>query len=143
MGLRDFSRSIMLEIVTGKEDMLHVDPEAARNELLEIHRALLEMKKVQGLKWNQVHNENFNLVNTLAPLVTGNDQANVNPSRMAMMPNEMVVDAFTFHNHWTFKEVLFTILTFGVYWLVAVRFRHGLRVYSCFFVIFSIHSAHL
>lgn len=127
VGLKEFSRSIMLEISTGKSDMLHTDPATARSELNEIHKALLEMKKTAMLKWNTVHHENFELVDKLTPLVE-NDKAMLNLSNIAMMPNEVIVDAFTFYNHWTLREIFFTVFTLGWYWLSSVRFRHALRV---------------
>ena len=117
----------MLEIATGKSDMLHKDADTARNELKEIHQTLLEMKKIVSVKWSDIHKENFQLVDELTPLVE-NGKVMLNLKTMAMMPNEVVVDAFHFYNHWTLREVFLTIMSAGLYWLVTARFRHALRV---------------
>lgn len=126
IGAKIFDDSIMIEISTSKDDNLHVDQNLGRFELFEIQQALLSMKKTNPISGISVNPSAFRLMQQMTPLVE-NNVAQLDMTSIAMMPQEQILDAHTFANSWTLKEMIFTMSTFGIYWFFVARFRHGLR----------------
>lgn len=136
IGLSEISRATMIEIVTEKDDTLHFNAQESRRELVEIQKAILDMKQAEPINWQKQHPENFQFVtgHVSMTILGEQNQANLDLNIIPLAEGEVVFDAYAFPNKWTPREIFLTIISLGIYWVMVARFRHCLKVVVVFFI---------
>ncbi|KAJ3417256.1 hypothetical protein HDV05_005712 [Chytridiales sp. JEL 0842] len=132
VGAISFDEEMTLEISTGDRDMTNPDRVATIANLLEIQEILMKIRGTPDALLSTDSQPSANWMYTPANqreriLSTKDLKIKLDPSLVPLSPGETILDAFPQTPRWTLDEIFFTILSFGLYFIFRVRFRHALK----------------
>ena len=126
LGVNGLSDATMLEITSCWLDTKHGNAREGYDGLLDLQRTLLTMRQGQPALRKKSDSPRIKLSKEATQLVV-DGCANLDTNILALIPGEEFIDAYTYITGWTLQEVIYTIFTVGLYWIMVLRHRHGLN----------------